>query len=75
VKWPPRWEFISELSYAWEAVNIEPKSMKLILEAAARERLMKRQQAGRRLSGCCDDLTNVQISNSAAITCSSEWIV
>jgi hypothetical protein len=27
-----------------------------LLEAVARERLLKTQQAGERLSGCCDDL-------------------
>jgi hypothetical protein len=32
VKWPPGWEFISELSYAREAVNIEPESVELILK-------------------------------------------
>jgi hypothetical protein len=35
---------------AWEAEEFP------LLEAVARERLMKTQQAGKRLSGCCGDL-------------------
>jgi hypothetical protein len=49
-----------------------------LLEAVARERLLKTQQAGKRLSGCCGDLWIVEISGGAVITCSSEscvWVV
>jgi hypothetical protein len=45
-----------------------------LLEAVARERLVK--TAGwKRLSRCCGDLWSVEISDSAVITCSSEWCV
>jgi hypothetical protein len=40
-----------------------------LLEAVAKERLMKTQQAGKRLSGCCGDLWIVALSDSAVITC------
>jgi hypothetical protein len=43
-----------------------------LLEADAREQLLKIQQAGKRLSGCCGYLYTVEISDSAVITCSSE---
>jgi hypothetical protein len=46
-----------------------------LLEAVGREQLLKIQQAGKRLSDCCGDLYSVEISNSAVITCSSEWCV
>jgi hypothetical protein len=46
-----------------------------LLEAVARERLLKTQQAGNRLSGCCGDLKNVEIRDGAVITCSSEWCI
>jgi hypothetical protein len=46
-----------------------------ILEAAARERLVKTQQARKRLSRCCDDLWVVEISGGAVIACSSESCV
>jgi hypothetical protein len=36
-----------------------------VLEAFARERLMKTQQAGKGLSECCGDLEGVEISDSA----------
>jgi hypothetical protein len=42
------------------------------LEAVARERLMT-QQAGKSLSGCCGDFLSLEISDSAVITCNSEW--
>jgi hypothetical protein len=42
-----------------------------LLEAVARKRLMKSQQAGKRHSGCCGDLKIVEINESAVITCSS----
>jgi hypothetical protein len=45
---------------AWEAVKTEPERVELkdlhCLEAIAGERLMKTQQAGKKLSGCCGDL-------------------
>jgi hypothetical protein len=44
-----------------------------LLETAARERLMKRQQATKRLSGCCGDLLSVENSNSTVTTCSFKW--
>jgi hypothetical protein len=43
-----------------------------LLEAIARERLMKRQQAGKRFSGCCGDLWIVEISGGAVIASTSE---
>jgi hypothetical protein len=46
-----------------------------LLEAVARERLLKITQAGKILSGCCGDLLSVEISDSAAITCNSEWCI
>jgi hypothetical protein len=46
-----------------------------LLEVVARERLVKTQQVQKRLSGCCGDLWIVEISDSAVITCSSEWCV
>jgi hypothetical protein len=45
-----------------------------LLEAVARERLMN-QKAGKRLGGYCGDSRSVKISDSAVITCSSEWFV
>jgi hypothetical protein len=46
------------LSSAREAVKIEPEHVELrnLLEVVARERLIKTQQAGKRLSRCCGDL-------------------
>jgi hypothetical protein len=46
-----------------------------LLEAVDRERLLKTQQAGKRLSGCCGDLRSVEISDSVVITCSSDWCI
>jgi hypothetical protein len=46
-----------------------------LLEAVARGRLLKTQQIGKRLTGCCGDLSIVEISDSVVITCSSEWCV
>jgi hypothetical protein len=46
-----------------------------LLEAVARERLVKTQQAGERLSEYCGDLRSVEISDSAVITCSYEWSI
>jgi hypothetical protein len=43
-----------------------------LLEAISRERLMKTQQAGKRLSGCRGYFQSVEISDSPVITCSSE---
>jgi hypothetical protein len=39
-------------------VKIEPERVKMknLLEAVARERLVKIEQAGKRLRGCCGDL-------------------
>jgi hypothetical protein len=42
-----------------------------LLEAVTRERLLKTQQTGEMFSGCCGDLQNVEISDSAVIICSS----
>jgi hypothetical protein len=39
-----------------------------LLEAVARERLMKTKQARKRFSECCGDLQSVEISDSAVIT-------
>jgi hypothetical protein len=44
-----------------------------LLQAVVRERLVKTQQAGKRLSGCCGDLAIVEIRGGAA--CSSELYV
>jgi hypothetical protein len=44
-----------------------------LLEALARERLVKALQAGEDL--VCSDLWNVEISDNTAITCSYEWCV
>jgi hypothetical protein len=38
-----------------------------LLEAVARERPVKTQQAGKRLGGCCGDLWIVEISSGAVI--------
>jgi hypothetical protein len=46
-----------------------------LLEAVARERLVKTEQAGKGLSGCYGDLWIVEISSGAAIACSSESCV
>jgi hypothetical protein len=46
-----------------------------LLEAVAREWLMKTQQAGKRLSGCHSDLQSVEINDDALIACSFEWCV
>jgi hypothetical protein len=43
-----------------------------LLEAVARERLVKTQQAGRRLSGCCGDLWIVGIGDGSVIACSTK---
>jgi hypothetical protein len=60
MKWPPAWELVNwELSSAQEALKLEPKreaEEPPLLEAVARERLVKTQQIGKRLSGCCCDL-------------------
>jgi hypothetical protein len=47
----------------------------LLLEAVARERLVKTQQAVKSLSVCCDDLWIVEIGGGAVITCTSESCV
>jgi hypothetical protein len=44
----------------------------LLLEAITRERLVKTQQAGKKLSRCCGDLKIVKISGGVVIACSSE---
>jgi hypothetical protein len=47
------------LSSVWKAVKTEPECVELKnlqLEATAREQLMKKQQAGKRLSRHCGDL-------------------
>jgi hypothetical protein len=46
-----------------------------LLEAVARERPMKAQQAGKGLSGCCGDLKRVEISDSVVITYNYECCV
>jgi hypothetical protein len=46
-----------------------------LLEVVTRERLLKTQQAGKRLSWCCDDLWIVEISGDSVLTCSSDWCV
>jgi hypothetical protein len=46
-----------------------------LLEAVAKERLMKTQQAGKRLSVCCGDFWIVEISGDAVIACSSKLCV
>jgi hypothetical protein len=46
-----------------------------LLEAVARQRLLKAQQAGKKLSWCCGDLWIVEISSGAVSTCSSEWCI
>jgi hypothetical protein len=45
----------------------------LLLEAIAKEQLMRTQQAGEDLA--LSDLWSVEISDSAVMTCSSEWRV
>jgi hypothetical protein len=42
-------------------------------EAITMKQLLKTQQAGKTLSGCCFDLSSVDISGSAVIACSSKW--
>jgi hypothetical protein len=42
-----------------------------VLEAVVTKRLVKRQQAGKLLSGCCGDLWIADISGGAVIVCSS----
>jgi hypothetical protein len=37
-----------------------------------RKLLLKTQQAGKRLGGCCGDLKSVEINESSAISCSTE---
>jgi hypothetical protein len=44
-----------------------------LLEAAAREQLLKTLQAGEHLA--CGDLWSVEISDSALIMCSSKWCI
>jgi hypothetical protein len=44
-----------------------------MLEAAARERNVKTLQVEENLA--CSDLQSVEISDSAVITCNSEWCV
>jgi hypothetical protein len=47
-------EFSYQFSSAWEAVKTEPECLKLVnlqLEAVARKRLVKTQQAGKGLVG------------------------
>jgi hypothetical protein len=46
----------------------------LLLEAVARKRLVKTQQAGK-LGVCCGDLWSVEISDYAVITCTYELCV
>jgi hypothetical protein len=46
-----------------------------LLEAVARERMVKGQQAGKRLSGCCGDFLIVESSGGAVIACTSESCV
>jgi hypothetical protein len=46
-----------------------------LLEALAKERLMKTQQAGNRLRGSCGDLYSVEIRGNALIPCISEWSI
>jgi hypothetical protein len=46
-----------------------------LLESVARKRLLKTQQAGKKLNGCYGDPWIVEISSGAEITCSSEWCI
>jgi hypothetical protein len=46
-----------------------------LIEVVARERLVKTEQAEKRLSGSCDDFLIVEISGGAVIACSSESCV
>jgi hypothetical protein len=46
-----------------------------LLEAVAKEQLMKTQQAGKSLSRCCGDLWIVEISGDAVKACNSESCV
>jgi hypothetical protein len=47
-----------------------------MLEAVARERLVKTQQAGKGLAGAVVVICkSVEISDSTVIACSSEWCV
>jgi hypothetical protein len=46
-----------------------------LLEAVARERLVKTQQAAKRLSVCCGDLLIVEISGDAVFICSFDLYV
>jgi hypothetical protein len=43
-----------------------------LLEAVVTEQRII-HQAGKRLSGCCGDSQSTETSDSAVITCSSEW--
>jgi hypothetical protein len=46
-----------------------------LFETVARERLVKTQQAGRRLSECCGNLWIVVISGGAVLTCTYKWSI
>jgi hypothetical protein len=63
VKWPPAWDAVScqlrdefctgGCEYRTRAQEAEESPL---LETFAREWLLKTQQAGKRLSKCCDDM-------------------
>jgi hypothetical protein len=83
VKWSPAWDLVScqltvdkfctggcdKRTWARKAEKSP------LLLAVTRQRLLKKLQAGKRLSGSCCDLYSVELSDSAVITCSSEWRV
>jgi hypothetical protein len=57
------------VGYLPESNDVSTKAEEYpLLEAVAWERLMKKQQAGKRLSGCCGDFSIVEMSGGAAIT-------
>jgi hypothetical protein len=65
---------VSPVVVSWELSSVREAEAEesSLLDAVARERLMKLQQAGKRCSGCYGDFKSVEISDSAVIPCSYE---
>jgi hypothetical protein len=62
--------YIRRTATTWTRKAVESS----LLEAVVRELLLKTQQAGKMLSGCCGDLSVVKISSGAVIKSSSSGV-